>query len=319
MKVHFIPSKENGYKPKILRNEFFFAFLGLIIAIEAVYLTASFVLSRYGGTFTAAVITSTLVDLTNERRVSASVGKLSVNPRLQYAAELKARDMAKRGYFSHKDPSGAEPWGWLEKTGYVYSYAGENLAVLFSESKDVADAWMNSPAHRDNLLNGNFREVGIGVANGQYEGKNATFVVQFLGTPPNKVVLVSKTPVIPGVVKPEEKIIEGAGANVLAASVSVPEQGFVQQETLTWYEKIVGSLRDRVSDVYVVLGLFFAFSLILAIVIKFKIQHREIIRNGAILIAVVTFVIYANVRLLSRAPYISDTAVSEMVTASAYQ
>ncbi|MBI3638379.1 CAP domain-containing protein, partial [Candidatus Wolfebacteria bacterium] len=62
-------------------------------------------------------------------------------------------------------------------------YAGENLAVNFFDSEDAVNAWMKSITHRENILNTNFKEIGIGVAKGNYNGKESIFVVQLFGSP----------------------------------------------------------------------------------------------------------------------------------------
>ncbi|MFM7089002.1 MAG: CAP domain-containing protein, partial [Candidatus Paceibacterota bacterium] len=131
----------------------------------------------------AAVLPSVLTQETNEKRIENALPQLSTNPLLVEAAEMKARDMAARGYFSHDTPEGKTPWYWLDQVGYTYVYAGENLAVNFNESSDVTQAWMNSPSHRDNIIKDHYTEIGIATAVGLYKGKEAVFVVQFFGTP----------------------------------------------------------------------------------------------------------------------------------------
>jgi hypothetical protein len=122
-----------------------------------------------------------LTELTNDRREEAEVNTLTVDPRLIGAAKLKADHMAENGYFAHISPEGVEPWHWFDEAGYEYQYAGENLAVNFSESYQVDEAWMNSPLHRKNIINENFEDIGIATAQGEYKGKEATFVVQLFG------------------------------------------------------------------------------------------------------------------------------------------
>lgn len=129
------------------------------------------------------VLPSALVGLSNSEREEAKLPLLEISPKLQKAAQLKATDMAKRGYFSHYTPEGNPPWYWLEQVEYDYRSAGENLAVNFTESADVDKAWMNSPKHRENILNKKYTEVGIATAKGLYKGEEATFVVQFFGKP----------------------------------------------------------------------------------------------------------------------------------------
>src|SRR3990172_5760313 len=119
----------------------------------------------------AAVISSDVIDLTNKKRGENNLKFLRYNILLSRAAQMKADDMAQRGYFSHSDPDGLLPWAWLDKAGYRYSYAGENLGLNFVESAGLLNAWMNSSFHKLNLLNTNYTEIGIGVATGIYEGK----------------------------------------------------------------------------------------------------------------------------------------------------
>ena len=131
----------------------------------------------------AAVLSSVLVDLTNLDRSTNAVVRLKINPLLEEAARLKASDMATKGYFAHVSPEGVTPWHWFAVAGYDYADAGENLAIDFFESADVEKAWMNSPLHRANILNGSFTEVGIATATGTYQGYPTTFVVQMFGRP----------------------------------------------------------------------------------------------------------------------------------------
>lgn len=134
----------------------------------------------------AAVITAIIADLTNTDRRSNNVTELTVNPTLQAIAQSKANDMAEKGYFAHTSPEGKSPWYWFKQGGYAFTYAGENLAVDFSDSADVERAWMNSPTHRANLLNDKFTEIGVATAVGTFEGRQTTFVVQEFGAPAHK-------------------------------------------------------------------------------------------------------------------------------------
>jgi uncharacterized protein YkwD len=124
-----------------------------------------------------------LVNLTNQNRVAANVSELKVSPILEKAAQMKADDMAAKGYFAHNTPEGLTPWYWFEQAGYKYIYAGENLAVNFEDSEDVETAWMNSRGHFLNIMNPNFTEIGIATSTGIYKGRQAIFVVQMFGAP----------------------------------------------------------------------------------------------------------------------------------------
>lgn len=149
----------------------------------------------------AAVISSVVVELTNSDRSAEGLATLSVSESLTQVAEAKANDMAQKSYFAHTSPEGLTPWHWFKEEGYVFAYAGENLAVDFNESADVVRAWMNSPTHRANIVGTQFTEIGVAVAEGTYQGRPATFVVQVFGTP--RPAQVAVAPTAPVTITPE--------------------------------------------------------------------------------------------------------------------
>ncbi len=142
---------------------------------------AQYIVARVPGM--AAVISSVLVELTNADRASNGLAILSLNPTLTAVAEAKAHDMAAKGYFAHTSPEGLTPWHWFAEEKYRFLYAGENLAIDFTESAAVEQAWMNSPTHRANIVGTQFTEMGVAVATGTYQGRETVFVVQVFGTP----------------------------------------------------------------------------------------------------------------------------------------
>src|SRR5579884_1485589 len=107
---------------------------------------------------------STLLLETNNDRAYYGISPLRLNNQLDQAAQAKASDMATNNYWSHVSPSGKSPWNFIVSAGYEYQAAGENLAYGFNNASDVMKAWLNSPDHRQNILNGNFEDVGFGVA-----------------------------------------------------------------------------------------------------------------------------------------------------------
>lgn len=131
----------------------------------------------------SASFSGRIVASVNGIRGKHAVGTLRENDLLMKAAQMKADDMAKKGYFSHDTPEGHDPWYWFEKAGFSFSRAGENLALNFDDPKDVTEAWMDSPAHRKNILNGEYSETGVGIATGKYKGEEATFIVELYAKP----------------------------------------------------------------------------------------------------------------------------------------
>lgn len=147
-----------------------------------------------GRQFMAAVWPAVVVDLANADRVNVKRQPLQINPLLTKAAQLKAEDMARRSYFAHEGPKGETPWSWLDQVGYEYVYAGENLALDFYDSNEVNQAWLNSPKHRDNILDKNFTEIGVGLATGRYQGHDSVFIVQFFGSTEKSLAERIKSP-----------------------------------------------------------------------------------------------------------------------------
>lgn len=179
-KKYFIPNQENDHKPHFLREKSVIAMTALASLLLLASIIGSYVVKN--SKFLAAIQSAFLVDLANEDRANEGQGKLVINDKLVFAAQLKANDMAQKSYFAHISPEGVTPWHWFEEAGYSYIYAGENLAVNFSRSEDVEEAWMNSPLHRANILNNRYKEIGIATAEGTYKGNKTTFVVQMFGT-----------------------------------------------------------------------------------------------------------------------------------------
>jgi len=131
----------------------------------------------------AAYSAGTLVSMTNSARTRNGLGALTVNAKLTSAATAKAQDMLANQYFAHTSPQGKTPWDFIKGAGYNYSYAGENLAIGYTDANELFNAWMASATHRQNILNPNFREIGIAVVAGTYEGVETIVVAQEFGTP----------------------------------------------------------------------------------------------------------------------------------------
>jgi hypothetical protein len=163
------------------------------------------------------VLPAVVVERTNEARLKLDTVPLQRNALLDEAARLKAEDMARRGYFAHYSPDGVSPWHWFDEVGYVYAHAGENLAVHFTDSKAVVDAWLQSPAHRANIENGNYLEIGVGTAEGRYEGFKTIFVVQLFGTPAAPVQPLTTLPEPLGTM-----VEESSDSNDVAPSEPLP-------------------------------------------------------------------------------------------------
>lgn len=175
-----MPHHENEGHPPFFRTRNIFLFgLAVVLLVVVVFRAQELFRSTDIG---AAVITSMVLDLENAVRRESRLPELRLNETLSRAAREKASDMIARGYFAHETPDGEAPWKFIDDAGYVYVYAGENLALDFGESADVVSAWLNSKSHRENVLGYQYRDTGIAVVEGTYQGARRTFVVQMFGT-----------------------------------------------------------------------------------------------------------------------------------------
>jgi len=191
----------------------------LLLALKII--TISIPINFPQNIFFADITKSALENFTNQARQSNGLKPLVENQKLEQAAQLKAENMVQNQYFDHTSPSGITPWFWFLKAGYNYKYAGENLAIGFFDSKEVYDAWLNSPSHKDNILNPNYTEVGIAVLNGF--GRNNTIVVvqEFGSQQPAKQIAVgnNNTKIQPTVKPIEQTVTKNIGEKVLSQSI----------------------------------------------------------------------------------------------------
>lgn len=124
-----------------------------------------------------------LIELTNVERKKAGLRELNHNLLLDKAASLKLEHMIENNYWNHFSPDGVTPWSFILKAGYNYEYSGENLAKDFYSSKNIVNAWMSSPLHKENILSTNYSDIGIAIKEVISQGKKSILVVQMFGTP----------------------------------------------------------------------------------------------------------------------------------------
>ncbi|MER6025514.1 CAP domain-containing protein [Streptomyces sp. NPDC001851] len=100
--------------------------------------------------------------LVNQERAKVGCSPLAANSALTGLAESFSDDMAARDFFDHTDPNGKSPWDRAAAAG-VTDLGGENIARGQADAAAVMTAWMNSPGHRANILNCDFKTLGVGV------------------------------------------------------------------------------------------------------------------------------------------------------------
>ncbi len=303
-----IPNEKNKNIPHLLTEEFIFVlvvFIGIIFYFNQ---------NNFGIIkklkLTATVYPAVLVDLTNQDRVLNGVTKLTWSPTLEKAAKLKAEDMLENSYFAHTSPSGLNPWHWLKEVNYNF------VAVDFTESQNVENAWLNSPKHKENIMNSNFTEIGIATVDGVFEGKQTTFVVQFFGKPSEKkiqekpvinekvVVETVDKITIPGVAgvfiediekKDNLKILEESKDFIVIKDENIVEEKMdifsndLEMESLsTWYERLIFNPKPLVLLIYkIILGLVFLCTLLM-LTKKYEKHHTKHLAFSIILIILIT-------------------------------
>ncbi|MFB7995845.1 CAP domain-containing protein [Streptomyces sp. NPDC056002] len=100
--------------------------------------------------------------LVNTERAKVGCSPVTADSALASLAGNFSEDMAARGFFDHTDPDGATPWDRAKKAG-ITDLGGENIARGQANAQSVMDAWMNSPGHRANILNCDYKTLGVGV------------------------------------------------------------------------------------------------------------------------------------------------------------
>lgn len=116
-----------------------------------------------------------VVDMVNAERAKHGCSAVTVNAKLQAAAQGHSDDMAARDYYAHTTPEGKGPGDRITAAGYRWSTYGENIFKSPKDARTAMDGWMKSQGHRDNILNCSFKEIGVGInfsANGPWWTQN---------------------------------------------------------------------------------------------------------------------------------------------------
>ena len=122
-----------------------------------------------------------IIDRTNDLRRENGVPSLTVNDKLMQAAQVRADEMAASGVYAHTRPDGRR-----SNTVTDCPYTGENIHRIADwalAGKSVSEAamwsWNLSEGHRDNLLEKNYAEIGVGLAKGvNASGEECWYCVQ---------------------------------------------------------------------------------------------------------------------------------------------
>lgn len=129
-----------------------------------------------------SIIEDTIYELTNQHRLAAGLQPLMRDAKIDAIARSHSQDMADRNYFDHDTPEGWDPTDRGNAAGYPcrkdygnhYTFGlGENIfwhsGTRYDAERlayETVDGWMNSPGHRQNIMDSSYDRIGVGVAIG---------------------------------------------------------------------------------------------------------------------------------------------------------
>ncbi|MCA9365204.1 MAG: CAP domain-containing protein [Candidatus Moranbacteria bacterium] len=157
-----------------------------LIIVISIFICSMGAENALAGVSKEKMLPEQVVELVNQERRILGIRELSQDAVLAQAAKRKLEDMDKNDYFAHVSPNGVEPWHWIQTQGYNYVFAGENLAMYFDNASDQHKAWMKSATHRKNIMNGQYKNIGVAVGKVEINGKSTTVTVQMFGTRKNE-------------------------------------------------------------------------------------------------------------------------------------
>lgn len=101
-----------------------------------------------------------VVALVNAERAKVGLSALTIDADVTAAANVRAKEIKQS--FSHTRPDGSSFSSALKEQGVSFRGSGENIAWGQKSPEQVMNGWMNSDGHRANILNKNYKNIGVG-------------------------------------------------------------------------------------------------------------------------------------------------------------
>lgn len=102
-----------------------------------------------------------VISIVNQNRKKQGLEALTMDEKLMKAAQDRAKELTKS--FSHTRPNGTSCFTIFEKYKITPTASGENIAAGQRSAAAVMDSWMNSPGHKENIMNNRFKKIGVGL------------------------------------------------------------------------------------------------------------------------------------------------------------
>ncbi len=236
---YFVPHEDNHYHPHILHTKraIFYSFVFVLMKSILFFSIAFLPITVFTLPEILVEQQVKIITLTNSLRDQLGHSPLIVNQKLTYSSDLKAQDMVRAQYFSHVGPENRNLAYFLGQAGYAYRVAGENLGMGFMDADSVVAAWVNSPTHYQNIIDTDFVEIGVNLAEGIYKDVSTVFAVQHFGTPKQVIApaLVETVVSSTETVFVSEEVIE-------EFPVSIPEPTSVRSSDISSAEEFPSSM-----------------------------------------------------------------------------
>lgn len=229
LKDMFIPHEGNGFKPMALHpgRILFHAGSALLLKMLLIGFIVAMPIEAWLAPDILVGQQQKIVELTNKVRQEKSVKPLRESSVLSRAAEAKVTDMVAANYFAHVSPGGKGLSDWLKYAGYHYAVAGENLAMGFVSADEVIEAWKESPTHYANLVDADYSQIGVAMANGKLEGEDTTVTAQYFAEPQIVQKAVAPTAVMSKNSKPT---LEKTPVKLSVVERPIPDKKLVRAE-----------------------------------------------------------------------------------------
>lgn len=303
----FFPHEHNNHKPRVLHLSSLFVVV-LLICLFQLSLTVFKAVKPGVLGFASQIAPETIIALTNQRRAANGVGPVQYNATLSEAARQKASHMFTFGCWSH-NCNNVTPWWFFKNAGYDYLYAGENLAKDFGDPDTIVNAWMDSPTHRDNLINGRYKDIGVAVVDGVLNGEETTIVVQLFGTPAGEPkIATAQKAVAPQVAK--QPVVQGENQQPAAIRQPADQQPVTKAPEILVVEQPSLQINDITSKPVVsafalTKWVYLSFVILMIIVLAidgFIISNKNIVRISGKTIVHLSFFLIILVSILLTNP-----------------
>lgn len=257
LKDFFIPHAGNNYQPKSLHPNRILFHAASVVAVKAMLFLLVFFypITAWMTPDVSAEEGRKIIALTNTLRKSLSLNTLTENQKLNQAAAQKVEDMFINQYFAHVSPQNHDLEYFLKLASYKnYIVVGENLAMGYDNAEEVMSAWEKSPTHYSNLIDPNFKEIGVALAGGSYLKNDTVFGAQYFGLSQTETtVAVTKTetkPVIDTTYKPGDKAVLSEKTEPVK---SIVKPVLVAKEAKIVIDTPVGAKNDKIVKVEAIL------------------------------------------------------------------